>query len=476
MNTKKTVVHSHYIVTVDALPIVRNFGTGRQYYACECGDGQGAVNTAIQPAMVDFYDAVNSNAAESINRASLRHWLHKNGQGGVGGSDPMADTVQIPDNPIKTGDGEAWALPKTAGQLCDCSKLYFEPHTVRTVMHQGAPIMAGQLCQNVSPSSRGGDYQGYNVRTAPALSSLDAAGVYMPDINLHSGFNSVVDKARDSLKRELIRKERKPLFKAFVRACNAYQLVQLPNQSTLPFSICGGTVWDATGGRMNRFSIMVDNAMLKLFGRHMTIKEGIFIKQQWPALTRARRASGSPIRETRNESDFVSVSRTMGEIWKRGAEHTKAVILAGAQGTRADNSLGALHFDYRSAVSALRKRLAAGEITHAYYNELYAMLKNKRQKQLDILETVADKNMRNEHKNSGAVRVVHNASGMAPGKASNVSKRFAYDDYPVTDDDDDGTIVIENVRSPTVYKDGIVTNKDSRTPIIMKKKKAYIKK
>ena len=396
---------------------------------------------------------------------------------------PLLDKA-VQQSPVSVPNGKAWTVPDNKGQLCDCSKAYFVPHNLRVVNKGGAVIMAGELSVNIAPVKVNTDL-GYNVNYAPALSSLDCAGLYMPDINLHKGFNNVVNMARNELKRELVKSERKPLFVAYVKACNQYQLIQLPNQELPPFSICGGSIWDACEGRIARFCVMVEKRMLELFGRTMTAKEGGSIKAQWHQITKVKRAGAGNTRIMDNGGlasigmgDTTSKLRTMGEVWKRGSGFTKAFILGEADGTKADSNKGALYFDYRNEVAKIRDQLKTRVITHSEYNERYKALKAKKAKQELILADIAKDNIRNQHKNSAAIHIMRNDSGLAPAKAPNASKRWAQDDYPHNDNEGDegATIMLDNMKTPTTYKDGIVTNADTRKPIIMKRKKRTIKK
>jgi hypothetical protein len=298
---------------------------------------------------------------------------------------------------------------------------------------------------------------GYGKITKRRDSTPMQAGIYMPDINLHRGFESALRFERERLGRELVRSERKPLWVAYVKACNKYQLVCLPDQTALPFNACAGSIWDATDGCLSRLSLLAE----KTIGRPLTRKEGIFIQAQWPALTATKRASQSRLKETRNSKDNAAAIRTLGELWKKGTEATKAYILANAEGTLASNSRGALTFDYRGTVAKLRRRLKDGLISHADYNAAYGEAKALRAKQLDILETIATtSNPRNQQKNSGAVRVVHNASGLSPEKSPTQSKLYAPDGLSVSDDCSEYTKKRrgEDLRTPTVWKDGTRRN------------------
>lgn len=299
--------------------------------------------------------------------------------------------------------------------------------------------------------------QGYGKLPTKQDSVPMKADIYMPDINLHRGFESALRFERDRLSRELVRSERKPLWLAYVKACNRYQLVCLPDQSALPLSVCPGSVWYYCDGSINRFGLLVEKAL----DRPLTVKEGAFIRPQWQALTATKRVTHSRVKETRNGKDMASAARTLGELWKLGSDATKAAILANAQGTLASNSRGALTFDYRGHVAKLRQRLKAGLITHADYNAAYVDAKALRAKQLDILETIAaTSNPRNQQQNSGAVRVTNNVGGLSPRKAATASKLYAPDGLSVSDDCSEYVSGRsgEDMRTPTIWKDGTRRN------------------
>lgn len=287
-----------------------------------------------------------------------------------------------------------------------------------------------------------------NVDTAPLQ-----AGVYMPEINLHKGFEFVCNLARNDLKRELTRKERKPLFEAYVKACNAYQLICLPDQSQMPFQVCAGSVWQACEGCIAQFSLLVEKALK----RQMTRKEGIFIKAQWQALTRRDRAkvTGRTLL-MKNAGDTASKFRTMGEVWKEGGNTTKDFIYQNFQSTKQLRFDQKIIFDYNAEVARLRKLLKANKIDHGEYNNRLAVVRAKRDQVLDALKHSELEPIRNMHKNSSTIRTMHNAKGMEPERPVNQSKRFAPDGLVVDEDCSEYRSggFGEDLRTPTIWKDG----------------------
>lgn len=277
-------------------------------------------------------------------------------------------------------------------------------------------------------------YAGQSITSIEPHSLLDTAGIYMPDINLHLGFEHVCKTARDGLKRELVKSERKPLFEAFVRACNKYQLVCLPDQAALPFEIAAGSIWDRTDGRMARYCVLVE----KTLGRFMTRKEGVFIRNQWPALTSAKRSRIKDQSHTNAIKDGQTIYTTKG----RGNMHSL---------------LDAVH-GYSGAVARLRKMLAAGTIDHEFYNGRLSSLRKLRDRALDIIKEDGIPDTRAAY---GRGHVSNNAAGVAPEKAPNASKSYAYDAYridPETGDYGSSGQFGEDMRTPTIWNDGTRRN------------------
>jgi hypothetical protein len=436
MKNQITNSHSHAIAIVAGLPFVRDFDFNRRYYNCECGDGTGAVNTFIQPLMTDFYCAVTSSKTEAEKRALLRNWLSKNKWDSSTIQNPMTSKTVIEPIPV-SGKGDSWIVPENNDNiLCDCSKYTFEPATNKTLTNsKGDTILKGSLCYNVAPAKHE-KVVGNNINDIAAHTALDTAGIYMPDINLHLGFEYVANKARDNLKRELVKTERKPLFNAYVKACNKYQLVCLPDQTTAPFEVCAGSVWESTGGCITRFCKAVEKAL----GRTLTRKEGIFVKAQWQPITAVKRARITYQSYTNMMKDDRTVYTTAGK----------------AVNKRLHSLLDAVH-GYSGAVAKLRKMLAANAIDFDFYNDRLAVLRKNRDKALEIIRTEGIPDTRDAF---GRGRVTSNVAGVAPAKASTQSKRYAADGLVVSEDLSEyiGKRRSEDLRTPTIWKDGTRRN------------------
>lgn len=279
-----------------------------------------------------------------------------------------------------------------------------------------------------------GECVGVNVKTVKPHTLLDKAGQYMPVFNLHLGFETVVKAARDSVQREIVKAERKPLFTAYVKACNKYQLICLPDQTAKPFNICGGSVFHACDGSIERFMGLV-TATLK---RDLTKKESVFIRSQYQPITANDRAKVSGTTRIMSNGgigdtlgDTSSRFRTIGELYKAGSAVTKDYIYQNFQSTKTIRFDHKLVFNYNDEVKKIRAMLKRGTISHSEYKTRYADLKAKRDKVLEVLETSAGAAIRNMHKNGSTVRVMHNAKG-STATGSNGS-RYTVDGYRVDD-------------------------------------------
>lgn len=264
------------------------------------------------------------------------------------------------------------------------------------------------ISDGIKPSAK---YKGTTTADIKPHTPIENIGSYMPSFNLHLGFESVVKAARDSVKREIVKSERKPLFAAYVKACNKYQLVVLPDQTQKPFNVCAGSVFHTCAGSIDRYMELVTNTLK----RDLTKKESVFIRSQYQPITANDR---SKIKDC-----------SLSSLWSKGAAHTKSEIYAAFQSTKTLRFDHKLVFDYNDEVQKIRSMLKKGLLTHAEYKARYSDLKEKKEKVEQVLKTSAGAAIRNMHKNGSTIRVMHNAKGTA-GTGSTGS-RYTVDGYSV---------------------------------------------